>query len=219
MQFIYNTKSGEERLNICGEDFHYIFSVRRSKKQEYFNFANMKDSTIYRYKLESLYKKEANFILQAKNKQNQRIKNTHIITGIIDMNEFSKTLPMLNELMVKKITLFYADFSQHNQKVNFERLERILIKSSMQCGRINMLKLEVLDSLDEVLKCYNEAIAIDFVGEIDCDIFKHKSSFIIGPEGGFSSRERILLNGRSYSINHNLIMRNTTIGVFIASNC
>lgn len=141
---------------------------------------------------------------------------THIIQAIIDNNDFDKILPFLNELYVDKITLFYADFSQRNQKINLERLTNILINSSMQCGRLNLMKIEVFNNLDSVLEAYKNCFALDFGCEI-IDNLKDKNSFIIGAEGGFSKRERELLKECSFSINHPLILKSQTASIFIAS--
>ena len=244
MQFIYDENAGAKTLILDAKQNHYLFNVRRFKAQsgEIFKFANLKDGKLYRYKFaessgkeskldsatrtkgaESRTKsaesraKSATFHLLDSANITQNSPKTHIIQAIID--EFDKVLPALNELFVKKITLFYADFSQKNIRVNLERLETILISSSMQCGRLRKMEIEILGSLDCVVEKYSDALALDFVPKARnlCD-FKR---FIIGPEGGFSPRERELLKARKIAIsgiNHPLILRAKTTSIFVASH-
>lgn len=244
MQFIYDENAGAKTLILDAKQNHYLFNVRRLKAQsgEIFKFANLKDGKLYRYKFaessgkeskldsatrvkgaESRAKstesraKSATFHLLDSANITQNSPKTHIIQAIID--EFDKVLPALNELFVEKITLFYADFSQKNIRVNLERLNAILISSSMQCGRLRKMEIEILGSLDCVVEKYSDALALDFAPKARnlCD-FKR---FIIGPEGGFSPRERELLKARKIAIsgiNHPLILRTKTTSVFVASS-
>ena len=243
MQFIYDENAGAKTLILNVKQNHYLFNVRRLKAQsgEIFKFANLRDGKLYSYKFAESSGKESNldsatrvkgtesraksiesraksatFHLLDSANITQNSPKTHIIQAIID--EFDKVLPALNELFVEKITLFYADFSQKNIRVNLARLEAILISSSMQCGRLRKMEIEILGSLDCVVEKYSDAVALDFVPKARnlCD-FKR---FIIGPEGGFSPRERELLKARKITIsgiNHPLILRTKTTSIFVAS--
>ncbi|XPV54809.1 MAG: hypothetical protein ACNI3H_07545 [Halarcobacter ebronensis] len=51
---------------------------------------------------------------------------------IVDPKTIEKELPYLNELGVRKITFISCDYSQKNFKLNFEKLEKILVNSSSQ---------------------------------------------------------------------------------------
>lgn len=237
MQFIYDENAGAKTLILDAKQNHYLFNVRRLKAQsgEIFKFANLKDGKLYRYKFAESSGKEskldsatrvkgaesraksATFHLLDSANITQNSPKTHIIQAIID--EFDKVLPALNELFVEKITLFYADFSQKNTRVNLERLEAILISSSMQCGRLRKMEIEILGSLDCVVEKYSDAVALDFVPKA-CNLCDFKR-FIIGPEGGFSPRERELLKARKIiisGINHPLILRTKTTSIFVASS-
>lgn len=217
MQFLYQIEAGKQELTLEDETFHYVFNVRRKKADNnHLTLANMQDSTLYKYRILKVEKKKALLDLIDSNTIEQTSKNTHIIQSIIDMNEFYKTLPYLNELFVEKITFFYSDFSQRNEKINIEKLNKILINSSMQCGRMSIMKLEILNNLQEVLDCNKDAIALDFNAN-QCNI-KSYNSFIIGPEGGFSKNEKEVLKDRSFGINNPLIMRSKTAAIFVAAN-
>ena len=44
-------------------------------------------------------------------------------------------------------SLLFIDYSQKNFKINIEKIEKILINSSCQCGRSNIIKLDVCKTL------------------------------------------------------------------------
>ena len=224
MQFIYDANAGQKTLILNEKQCHYVFGVRRFMAQggEIFKFANLNDGKLYRYALieaqgrKSRIKCAAFSLLDSANVA-QNSPKTHIIQAVID--DFDKVLPFLNELFVEKISLFYADFSQKNIKINLERLEGILISSSMQCGRLRKMEIEILESLDEAICAYSDAVAIDFAPKArNLGDFKR---FIIGCEGGFSQRERELLKSRKIAtsgINHPLILRAKTASIAMASS-
>lgn len=231
MQFIYDENAGAKTLILDAKQNHYLFNVRRFRAQsgEIFKFANLKDGKLYKYqfaesKLDSATRtkgaesraKSATFHLLDSANITQESPKTHIIQAIID--EFDKVLPALNELFVEKITLFYADFSQKNIRVNLERLNAILISSSMQCGRLRKMEIEILGSLDEVVEKYSDALVLDFAPK--AQNLRDFTRFIIGCEGGFSPRERELISAHKIAtsgIAHPLILRAKTASIFIAS--
>ena len=96
---------------------------------------------------------------------------------------------MLNEMGVGKISFIYCDFSQRNFKLKLDRLKTILINSNQQCGRSDLMEIEILSSSQKFFEKYPEFIALDFNGEnIECK--NYNKPFLIGPEGGFSENER-----------------------------
>ncbi|RAX54689.1 hypothetical protein CCY99_02700 [Helicobacter sp. 16-1353] len=218
MQFIYHKNCGDKSIILDKNAMHHIFNVRREKHNigDVLRFANLVDSRIYYYKIVNKGKKETLLEYVDSSIIKHKSPKTHIIQAIVDMNEFSKILPSLNELFVQKITFFYSDFSQKNQKVNMDRLIKIIINSCEQCGRMDLMDIEILPNLDMVLENYKNAIALDFNGEnSNLTLF---DSFIIGAEGGFSQREKILLANKTFSIDYPLVLRSITASLFIASN-
>ena len=96
---------------------------------------------------------------------------------------------MLNEMGVGKISFIYCDFSQKNFKLRLDRIKTILINSCQQCGRSDLMDIEILSSSQKFFEKYPEFIALDFNGEnIECK--NYNKPFLIGPEGGFSENER-----------------------------
>jgi len=190
MQFLYY-ENPQNNIIITGENHKYLFKVRRIKANELVKIRNLKDDYLYIYKIDSINKKEAILTLQDKIlTPNKPTKFLHIAWCIIDPKNIEKTLPSLNEMGVSKISFVYCDFSQKNFKLKFERLQKILINSSQQCGRSDMMEIEIINSSKEFFEKYKSFIAIDFNGEkFPCELNTH-DPFLIGPEGGFSQNER-----------------------------
>ena len=215
MQFTYNEKAGENQLVIEGESYKHLFKSRRSSKDEVLYFRNLEDDFIYAYKIVSLDKRSA--LLTFETKEEKIIKhNTHLHIGwcIIDPKEIEKTLPALNELGVESITFIYCDKSQKQFKLDEERIKRILINSSQQCGRSNIIKIFHEKNIDNFYKQYPESKLIDF-GGTDL-IISNDNYYIIGAEGGLSERERKLVSSHVGLQTPN-ILRSTTATTAIAS--
>jgi 16S rRNA (uracil1498-N3)-methyltransferase len=189
MQFLYEPNP-INNIIIKGENHKYLFKVRRIKKNEKVKIRNLKDDYLYIYKIEEINKKEAYLTLEEKIlKPNKPLKFFHLGWCIIEPKNIEKTLPSLNEIGVSKISFFYCEYSQRNFRLKQERLDKIIINSSQQCGRSNKLEIEILGSLEEFIKKYKNFIALDFnAPKIECK--SYNLPFIIGPEGGFSKKEK-----------------------------
>jgi len=192
MQFLYYP-TPSNNIILSGEAHKYLFKVRRIKKNEIVKIRNLKDDYLYFYEIEDINKKEA--ILRLKEKKfspNKPQKFFHLGWCIIDPKNIEKTLPTLNEIGVSKISFIYCDYSQKNFKLKLDRILKILINSCQQCGRSDLIEIEILNSTKEFIEKY-DFLALDFDGkEIECK--DYNKAFLIGPEGGFSEKERKLFN-------------------------
>ncbi len=220
MQFIYEQNASKKRLLLTGESYHYLFRVRRLKVGEIIRLKNLKDEFLYLYRVESISKKEA--VLHLEEKVTQKIvknsKKLHILWCIIDTKTIQKSLPMLNQIGVWKISFIYCQRSQKNFKIDIGRLKKILINSNQQCNRAEIMEIEILSSLEDAVKIYNNFTVLDFGGqEIDLTI-DNISSILIGCEGGFTQSEQNLLqNYPKVSFKTNQILKSETATIAIAS--
>ncbi|WP_456323777.1 16S rRNA (uracil(1498)-N(3))-methyltransferase [Hydrogenimonas sp.] len=218
MQFLYHPDSGLPDITIEGEAYRYIFRVRRHKEGERIALRNMNDEYLYFYRIDRVTRREADLVLEDRQK---RIvmpqKSLHIGWCIVDPKTVEKTLPMLNELGVSKISFVYCERSQKNFVPDLLRLKRILINSSQQCGRSSLMELEIVDFVQNYMKMYPLSTILDFGGTSlveACEI----SSILVGCEGGFSDEERNLFKERDiYALNTPLILRSETAATTIAA--
>lgn len=218
MQFVYHPNAGVTPLHVDVRAYEHLFKVRRVGSGATLLWRNLKDDMLYEYTVTSIGKKEAALdLVGQKNLAIYALKSLHVVWSIIDPKIIEKTLPMLNELGVEKITFFYADFSQKQFKLDFERMERILVNSSQQCGRSRLMQLEIVSSLKEVIKSYPHATILDF-SEHKLSADSSISTVVIGPEGGFSEKERAMIeNNPVVGLACNTILRSETATIAAVS--
>ncbi|WP_104721691.1 16S rRNA (uracil(1498)-N(3))-methyltransferase [Helicobacter mesocricetorum] len=214
MQFLIHKDAGEQCLKLQGDSYHHLFRSRRTKKTQFLHLRNLRDLNCYIYSIHSLDKKEA--LLHLVSSENTELTNPpkgHLIWAIIEPKNIEKTLPILNECNLQKITFFYAEYSQKNFKLSQERLQKILENSCEQCGRITVLEIEFLNNLQEILTKYPHLAILDFKGEALKSI--KESSILVGPEGGFSANERSLLKDKPlYSALNCNILRSENAAIY-----
>ena len=218
MQYIYNSDAGRVQLTLRDDTYKYLFKVRRHKINDEFYVRNLNDALLYKYVVKDISKKEALLTLaSSEEKIVEPSKKLHIAWCVIDMKLVEKYITSLNEIGVHKITFVYSQFSQKNFKPNFEKLNKILINSSQQCGRSSLMQLEICDGLEKFLGLYPESIILDF-SENKISNATDIKTIIIGTEGGFSSSERELFkNENIVGLDSNLILRSETATISVAS--
>ncbi|WP_148624047.1 16S rRNA (uracil(1498)-N(3))-methyltransferase [Aliarcobacter cryaerophilus] len=212
MQFIYDKNAKNELLKIEDENYNYIIKARRHKLDDILDFRNLEDDFLYSYKISQIDKKSLFLnLLKKEEKIIENSKKIHLAWCIVDPKTIYENIASLNELGVDKITFVYSDFSQKNFKINFEKLEKILINSSSQCGRSSIIKLDIYKNIDTFIKDNPDTYFLDFSQtSIDSKVSDIKT-LMIGTEGGFSKRERELFNKNFIvGFSSNLILKSQT---------
>lgn len=212
MQFTYDEFCGQNILEIKDEVYNYLIKARRHKLGDEIYFRNLKDKNIYLYKLDFIDKKKALLnLVSSEEKVLINKKQFHLGWCVVDPKTIEKYITSLNEIGVDKVTFIYADYSQKNFKINIEKLEKILINSSCQCGRSDIIKLDICKSLEEFIKINPDTYFLDF-SDISLDENKDKvKTLVIGCEGGFSKNEREKFNKENIvGFDTNLILRSET---------
>lgn len=212
MQFIYDKNAKNELLKIEDENYNYIVKARRHKLDDILDFRNLEDDFLYSYKISQIDKKSLFLnLLKKEEKIIENSKKIHLAWCVVDPKTIYENIASLNELGVDKITFVYSDFSQKNFKINFEKLEKILINSSSQCGRSSIIKLDIYKNIDIFIKDNPDTYFLDFSQtSIDSKVLDIKT-LMIGTEGGFSKRERELFNKNFVvGFSSNLILKSQT---------
>ena len=212
MQFIYDKNAKNDLLKIEDENYNYIVKARRHKLDDILDFRNLEDDFLYSYKISQIDKKSLFLnLLKKEEKIIENSKKIHLAWCVVDPKTIYENIASLNELGVDKITFVYSDFSQKNFKINFEKLEKILINSSSQCGRSSIIKLDIYKNIDTFIKDNPDTYFLDFSKtSIDSKVLDIKT-LMIGTEGGFSKRERELFNKNFIvGFSSNLILKSQT---------
>ena len=219
MQFTFDINCGNEYLEISDDTYKYLIKARRHKINDEIYFRNLKDELIYLYKLTSIDRRSARFsLLSSESKIVKNDNSLHLIWCLVDPKTIEKYLASLNELGVDKVTFVYCEYSQKNFKLNFEKLEKILINSSSQCGRSSIIKLEISNSLEEIIKENENIYFLDFSDVCIDDKKSDIKTLVIGCEGGFSQDERFVFNKENIvGFKSNIILRSETAILSAAS--
>lgn len=221
MQFCYHINAGKEILEIKDELFNHLYKARRTKIQTLLCFRNLQDDNLYTYKHLQIEKKQATLMLvETKKLPLASTKKLHLIWAIIENKNIEKTLPYLNQLGVKKISFFFANRSQKNEKISLERLHKILISSCEQCNRSDLMEIELLKNTQEALQKYPNSFVMDFDGAdiYASQITNFENGIFIGPEGGFDEMERqMFISQKKLSISNQFILKSECAALFLSS--
>ena len=219
MQFTYHKDSADSTLTIEAELHKYLFKVRRHSTAENLFFRNLKDDNLYQYKVQNIDRRKT--ILELVSVESKPIKPTrqlHIGWCIIDFKSIEKSIASLNELGVTKITFISCDYSQKQFKINFEKLEKILINSSQQSGRSSIIELNSCESLDDFILEYPDSYMFNFSKNNIESKKENIKTIVLGCEGGFSQNEIEKFNSKNIvGIDSNLILRSETAVITLSS--
>jgi 16S rRNA (uracil1498-N3)-methyltransferase len=197
MLYLYHKDASQNQLTLVGDEHRYIFKVRRHKVDDTLYMRNLEDGLLHRYLITYIDKRSV--MLDLKESITLEIKaktSLHIGWCVIDPKSVEKVLPSLNEMGVEQITFIYCKRSQKSFKVDFKRLEKILLNSSQQSGRSEMMKLEMADDLESFLKVNPESKMLNF-SENKLDSQNHIETIVIGCEGGFHDDEVALFKSEN----------------------
>jgi 16S rRNA (uracil1498-N3)-methyltransferase len=218
MQYLYEENAGASEIRLAGDRHRYLFKVKRHRIGESIGLRNLKTPLLYSYRIEHIDKKEA--LLRLDGARELRIeakRNLHIGWCQIDPRVIERFLPSINETGVKKLTFIACERSQKNFKLDFRRLEKILLNSSQQCGRSVMMRLDIAEDLAHFSRENPESWMLDFSKN---RLEEHKDdieTILVGAEGGFSEEERNLIKQEKIvGLDTPLILRSESAACSIA---
>ena len=197
---------------------HYLAKVMRVKVGESFSLFNQ--SGEWEAKINEILKGIVEFTVLKKLREKDNEKNIWLAFAPIKSNFFNFMIQKATELGVTKFVPIITDRTIV-RKINYERIEKIIIEASEQSNRIKVPKVEKTQNLNLFLKNNNNKINIIFGDlntenqNLDPKIKKENKPIciIIGPEGDFteSEREQILnfKNVQSLKINNNILRTET----------
>ena len=197
---------------------HYLAKVMRAKIGESFSLFNQ--SGEWEAKINEILKGIVEFTVLKKLREKDNEKNIWLAFAPIKSNFFNFMIQKATELGVTKFVPIITDRTIV-RKINYERIEKIIIEASEQSNRIKVPKVEKTQNLNLFLKNNNNKINIIFGDlntenqNLDPKIKKENKPIciIIGPEGDFteSEREQILnfKDVHSLKINNNILRTET----------
>lgn len=205
MQFIYHSNAKDEEIVLDGKQFKHVFVSRRHKKDDVLRLQNLKDEFAYFYKVEGLDKKSAELILVDKQKIDLVYQEKSVALAVIDPKDLKEAVRALAQMGQKKFIFFYAQRSQKNYKIDAEKLKEIIIHSYELAGVGVYPEIKIYKNLQNLLENEKDKniFMLDFNGKtFDEKIKAQIDILLVGPEGGFTEKERNLFKNKivSFSI-------------------
>ncbi len=125
------------------------------------------------------------------------------------------------ELGVRGVILFQSD-RVVKKGVNLERLRKIAIEASEQCGRIDVPIIDVCGNIEELLNRdgFDKKVILDMDADGTKGSATENTLICVGPEGGWSDDERLMFKSRKdvdiESLGENILRAETAaiIGVW-----
>jgi len=187
--YLYHKEASKPQLTLTGDEHRYIFKVRRHKVDDTLYLRNLEDGLLHRYIITHIDKRNVILELQeSKVLEVKAKKSLHIGWCVIDPKSIEKVITSLNEMGVDRITFIYCKRSQKSFKIDFKRLEKILLNSSQQSGRSEMMKLEMAEDLKSFLTQNPQSMMLNF-SDNKIGSQGNTDTIVIGCEGGFHEDE------------------------------
>jgi 16S rRNA (uracil1498-N3)-methyltransferase len=138
-------------------------------------------------------------------------KNTTVGVGITKKNTFELIAQKATEIGVIKLVPLITERTI-KKDISVERLQKIIIEATEQSGRCDVMELSPVITLSEFLEQYPETIIFDTLEHESSKIPPSSSVCLIGPEGGWSEKERALFKEKnivSHSLGHTVLRTET----------
>ena len=191
-----------QSLTIDGEEFHHMINVVRSQIGEKVVVFNG-DGNDYFCKITSINKKHAELFVEKcdKNISTPQIKVT-LYQAVCKGEKLSLITQKITELGATDMLVFFSQFTDIKEKTSkLDKLEKVSISASKQCGRSDILNVKGILSFKEMIgyiknKNHNKVfVAYENAEEKTLyDAFQENNNYsdiaiIIGAEGGFAEDE------------------------------
>jgi len=218
MQYLYHAEASNPILELFGDEHRYIFKVRRHRVGETISLRNLNDELLYSYLIESMDKKTATLrLIEQKELRVSASKKLHIAWCIIEPKSIEKVLPTLNEIGISKISFIYCSRSQKQFKVDLQRLQKIILNSSQQSGRSNIMEFDIVESLERFVELNPQSYLLNF-SKRKLGLGSDIETIVIGCEGGFSDDElRLFGEQKVVGLNTPMILRSESAVCAVAS--
>ena len=184
-------------IEVTNDDHHYLRNVMRVKVNDELRIFNGVDGEWYSKVL--IVKKDKIEIEAISCARSQiKYKEMHCYFSPLNANRHNYIIEKLTELGISTFTPFITEFS-NVRKVNQNKLLTRAKEAAEQCGLMIVPKINDAMPLDELLNDWSNEKILVFCDEKShpvnpiSELSRAKElniSFLIGPEGGFSDKER-----------------------------
>jgi len=207
--------------NLDKSQSHYISKVMRIKEGD--NISLFNETGEWIVKIKEVKKGIINFVVIKKLRNVENDTEMWLAFTPIKFNYLNFMIQKATELGVTRFIPILTDRTVVRE-INKDRIKKIIIEASEQSNRIKLPKLEKLINFKDFLKIYkNTNIILGDLNKNEEKIHFNKNKpicILIGPEGGFSPSEVLLIK----SFNHvkpvklfNRILKSETAAILAVS--
>ncbi len=215
-----------ENLITLPENITRHLTVNHFKPGEQIFIFNHKEEALY--KIKEITKKAVLEFQKTVRKAREKKYSLTLIQGKLEKNKYDELFKRLTELNVCEYIIVNTEKTKF-PKANIinERLEKIIISATEQSERLSEFKIKEMpfSELSELIKKYDKTIVCDFSEgqprKLKNLLTKENKNYLIliGPEGGFSTKERSLFKELKLPVASlsSLTLRAETAPLFVAS--
>ncbi len=205
-RFFVEEDLGRETVSIFDEKLLHqlrdVFRLGTGDRVIFFNQPTSEaDGFDYLYEVDFISKKEASFRFISKSKNFIPKQKVTLLMSVIKKENFELVVEKAVELGVSEIVPIVTERTLV-KNLNTERLRKIIVEASEQCGRGDVPMLSETIDLETALQNFSDIIAFDISGgSLEASSSKLSTpSFLIGPEGGWSESELALIREKNILI-------------------
>tara|TARA_R110002050_G_scaffold118195_2_gene235396 strand:- start:21927 stop:22649 length:723 start_codon:yes stop_codon:yes gene_type:complete len=195
-------------VEVSNNQNHYISNVLRMKIGNFLRVFNEQDGE-FLSEIQSISKKTSSLLIKEQTRISEKRNGPTIAFSLIKKQRQDFLIEKCTELGIKTFQPIITDHSEV-RNLNQEKLTLQIIEATEQCERLTIPFVENLEKLDDFI---NKSMGPIYYGlerskaAAITEALKETTAndtFLIGPEGGFSTREKELLSQSSKTIAVNL---------------
>lgn len=193
------------KLELNREHSNYLSNVLRLKDKAEFLIFNGRDGE-WLGELEINGRKKSSLILNEQVRPQPSHSSLMVLFAPIKVGRLEYMVQKMTEMGAGIIQPVFTDHTQLH-KINEKRLEANIIEAAEQCGILSIPELRTPEKISKLLDEWDDKRHLVFCDEghetdnpvpILQRLGGKEIAILIGPEGGFSEPERIILNEMDY---------------------
>lgn len=158
-------------------------------------------------KLEEISKKNAIVSFAEKIREQVNVPDIHVLASPVKKDALDFMVEKASELGAKAFFPVTCDRTVVN-RINEDRLQTIAVEAAEQCERLDVMRVQPLQSLKNILESWNSERKLFFciersqapmiLTQLQNGSFRPPLALLIGPEGGFTDAEVAMLTALDY---------------------
>lgn len=227
--FILSSQIHSPFITIQGDDVHHIKNVMRMHIGDEVLCTDETQHT-YRVQIEGIAGVVSTRILEEIKEQTELAIAITIAHGVVSRDKTEEVIRRLAELGVSEYCPVAMKRSKFQLDVaKLDRFHKIIKEACEQSQRNTLMKFQnplAFQELEEVASCYTYKYVAHVDGSMPLKAIlpplgTDKILFVVGPEGGFDSKELEQLQSWGYRIAHcgARVLRTETAPLYLASIC